>query len=240
MDRRERIVNDEELDYLAAKSNKTRIWTAVQGFVNKFPGTNGGAMTCDVQPATQVLQTDEFGQTSWVTLPVLQDCPILWQGGGGMTLTFPINAATDNTGIAGSGQTGDECLVIIASRCIDRWWQFRGIQPAAELRMHNLSDGFALIGVRSLPHSFTPDLSNVALTSDDGSFYWKMNPTTKAIKGVATGGITLNNVVIDTNGNITLPSGADLKNAAGTTAFTHTHGGVTTGSGVTGTPTPGS
>ena len=51
-------------------------------------------------------------------------------------MTFPI-------------KTGDECLVVFACRAIDVWWQSGGVQPPAETRMHDLSDGFVIpVGVR--------------------------------------------------------------------------------------------
>ncbi|MGC8050122.1 Gp138 family membrane-puncturing spike protein, partial [Salmonella enterica] len=67
---------------------------------------------------------------------------------------------------------GDECLVVFASRCIDSWWQSGGIQEQAELRMHDLSDGFAILGFRSQPRA----LSNISTTSaqlrsDDGATF---------------------------------------------------------------------
>lgn len=55
------------------------------------------------------------------------------------------------------------------------------------------------------------------------------------------GDITLNGVTIDTDGNITSPGiveGDTVRTAAGIDLGTHTHSGVTTGSGTSGPPTP--
>ena len=76
--------------------------------------------------------------------------PVVFPGGGGFALTFPVAA-------------GDECLVVFASRCIDAWWQSGGVGEPMEPRMHDLSDGFALIGVRSQPaHVSRRDVGSAA------------------------------------------------------------------------------
>src|ERR1019366_1339884 len=67
------------------------------------------------------------------------DVPIVFPSAGGFTITLPITV-------------GDEVLVIFSSRCIDGWWQNGGIQAPIEFRMHDLSDGFAIPGPKSLPH----------------------------------------------------------------------------------------
>jgi hypothetical protein len=148
----------------------------------------------DVQPTIKGLVQDTLGNRTWTTMPVLLNCPLLFQGGGGVTATFPIEAGTD------------ECLVVFASRCIDLWWQNGGIQTQAELRMHDLSDGFALVGVRSLPRVFALDTANACLISDDASTYYKLNPTTQQLAMTAPGGINLNGVTIDSSGNLTSPA----------------------------------
>lgn len=72
--------------------------------------------------------------------PLLLDVPVCFLGGGGHSLTFPV-------------QKGDECIVFFADRCIDAWYQSGGVQNQVMPRMHDLSDGFALVGVRSKPNT---------------------------------------------------------------------------------------
>ncbi|WP_457849452.1 hypothetical protein, partial [Staphylococcus aureus] len=57
------------------------------------------------------------------------------------------------------------------------------------MRMHDLSDGFAILGFRSQPRA----LSNISTTSaqlrsDDGATFIDLNPGTGEIKVVAPGG----------------------------------------------------
>lgn len=230
MDRRERYRNDEETLRSAIFAAQTRLWTTMPGIVQRY---NSAKMTVDVQPAINGVLRNKDGTTESLTMPVLLDCPVLWQGGGGATLVFPIAA-------------GDECLVSFSSRCIDGWFGQGGTQDATEFRMHDLSDGFAAVGLRSLPRAFAIDPGVVRLRTDDDSAYWEFNPTAKTFKVVALGGITLNGVTIDSSSNVaaahninataTITGATDVV-GGGKHLATHTHSGVTTGSGTSGPPT---
>ncbi|HDV6327436.1 TPA: hypothetical protein RJR39_003529 [Burkholderia cenocepacia] len=173
MDRRERT--DDELEALkhAIGARLTEVWTALPGMVESF---DPAAMTVAVQLGTKDSIRNEDGTISTSPFPLLTDCPVVWQGGGGVTATFPIAA-------------GDECLVVFASRCIDAWWQSGGVQEQAEPRMHSLADGFALVGVRSRPRALSGvSTTSAQLRSDDGATYIDLNPTLQKVRIVAPGG----------------------------------------------------
>jgi streptogramin lyase len=152
-------------------------------------------MTADVQPTINGLARVPGNGYQSYQMPLLLDCPIVWQGGGGVTATFPI-------------KVGDECLVVFASRDINNWFQQGWINqspqmdPPEPFRMHNLSDGFAIVGLRSQPRAFATDTENAGLITDDGNTYVKVNPTTKAVAVQASGGINLNGLTIDSSGNL--------------------------------------
>lgn len=162
MDRREHHNDLTEAVRTSLDGRQAEIWTALPGIINSF---DPDAMTVSVQPAIKGTTTAPNGTDVSVALPLLVDVPIQFPQGGGFCLTFPIVA-------------GDECLVVFASRCIDGWWQSGGIQPPAEHRMHDLSDGFALIGVRSQARKLDPAIntSDVQLRSDDGNNYVAITP----------------------------------------------------------------
>lgn len=67
--------------------------------------------------------------------PILVDCPVVILGGGGATLTFPI-------------QAGDQCLILFNDRDINNWFAGAMSGPVASSRAHSLSDGIALVGLR--------------------------------------------------------------------------------------------
>jgi len=256
MDRRELHGDQEETLRLLFNSIRSRIWTALPGIVQSF---DAAKMTVSVQPAISGVIRKLDGTTTSVRMPVLVDCPVLWTGGGGVTLTYPI-------------AVGDEALVIIASRCIDSWWSQGGLQDPSDLRMHNLSDGFALVGVRSLPRTFAVSTSAAQLRTDDGSAYIELNPTSKNIKAHTSGDVvaeganvnatattacTIQAPTITLKGNIVLDGPITQANTAGGSSSssligpvavtndvtaggkslkTHVHSGVQTGSGNTGQP----
>lgn len=222
-------------------------WSALPGVIQAV--TNNGN-TVEVQPAVngRVLQTN--GTYKPIQMPKLVDVPICWQGGGGATWTFPVTK-------------GDECLLVFSSRCIDSWWQNGFVAPAGakgadgkpvnpannppEYRMHNLSDGFAIVGVRSKARAFASfDANTARLRTDDDSCYVEFDPVGKKVKIVASGGVTINNVTIDSSGNVvspqTITGQTQVVAGSGGSAVhltSHTHSGVTTGGGNTGAPVGG-
>lgn len=188
MDQRERTGDPNEGVRAALDGRQTTIWTAMPGIIQSFDAVN---MTCVVQPTVQGRNTTPKGVTSLVNMPLCLDCPVVFPGGGGVTLTFPVAA-------------GNECLLIFASRGIDYWWQNGGIQPPAEARMHDLSDGFALVGVRSQPRKLAGvSTSHAQLRSDDGNTYVDLDPTGSAVK-IKAATITL-------DGNVTVTGTSHLE-----------------------------
>lgn len=220
------------------EARQSRLWTALPCVVQAFPAASGiGNWLLDAQPIMTGRALGTNGQFTEIQLPLLINVPVYFGGGGGVTLTFPI-------------KPGDECLVVFASRCIDAWWQL-GAGPTSapgrtppDRRMHNLSDGFAWVGFRSLPREpyvVNPDAA--LLISDDQSTVIGLNPISKVVTLTAPGGINLNGATIDQNGNLTSPGtivGADVRNSAGTSLTTHLHPGVQTGGSDTLEPVVGS
>lgn len=220
MDRHERHPDLEDVIRQAFRGMQTRLWTALPCIVERF---DAARMIVDAQPAINGRAQSTKGEVSSLQMPKLLDCPVLWQGGGGATWTFPITA-------------GDECLVIFASRCIDAWWEQGGVKDSPDIRMHNLSDGFAIVGLRSLPRAFAVSTTEAVLRNDAGDAFMKFNPTAKSLAITMTGGVTINGVSIDAGGNVvtaaTVTATTDVV-GGGKSLKTHTHN--ETGS-VTGQP----
>lgn len=162
MDRRERIEDPVEAQRAAQDGRQAEIWTALPGIIQSFDPV---AHTVTVQLSIQGSVSGADGKTTQVNLPVLPDVPVVFPHGGGFCLTYPL-------------KKGDEVLVVFASRCIDAWWQSGGVQPEAELRMHDLSDGIAIPGPWSQARKLSPpiDADNVQLRSDDGKAHVTMMP----------------------------------------------------------------
>ena len=91
-------------------------------------------------------------------IPVLLDVPIFMPRAGGYTITMPV-------------KEDDECLIIFGDTCIDSWYKSGGEENEQnKTRRHNLSDGFALIGVWSQPRVLS-DYSedSIQIRNDDAS-----------------------------------------------------------------------
>lgn len=164
MDRRERLNDPIEAQRAALDGRQAEIWTALPGIVTAF---DPDAITVSVQPAIAGSITGEDGVAQRVSLPLLVDVPVSFPMGGKFVLTFPVAA-------------GDECIVVFSARCIDGWWQSGGVQAPAEHRMHDLSDGMAIVGIRSKARKLR-DISteNVQLRSEDGLTYIEIGPEGK-------------------------------------------------------------
>lgn len=175
--------------------------TAMPGILQSF---DPARMTCTVQPAIRGAIVAPNGRAEAVDLPLLVDCPVVFPGGGGYVLTYPLKA-------------GDEALIVIAERCIDAWWQSGGVQAAAEYRLQDLSDGFVIPGPRSQPHVVTGGvgMSGAELRTDTGTTVLRLKGT--AVEIVAPGGVTLDTPTLTLTGDMI---------CGGFSYLGHTHTGV--------------
>ena len=114
------------------------------------------ATTCqaDVQPLIMEAQTQPDGSTIVERLPVVTHCPVVFCGGGGARLTFPI-------------AVGDTCLLMFSSSSLDQWLAVGGeVDPADDRRQH-ISDGIALVGINDFAHATPAHATATVLTGND-------------------------------------------------------------------------
>ena len=69
-----------------------------------------------------------------VPYPVLLDVPVISLRGGKAGVSLPI-------------KVGDQCLVLFNDRDIDNWFNGSRSGEVGSLRLHSMSDGFALVGI---------------------------------------------------------------------------------------------
>jgi len=232
MDRNERINDPEEALRIALETQQAKMWTSIPGIV---AGVNLQAQTVSVQPAIQGAISDPAGNVQLVNLPLLVDVPICFPRAGGFALTFPIVA-------------GDEVLVVFSSRCIDSWWQSGGVQAPAEVRMHDLSDGFALLAPTSQPQKLSSvSSSNVQLRNESGETFVEITPSgavriiaSNAVE-IAAPSISVEATTINLTGEINFDGEFTQTNGTftigGVSFGDHVHTGVMTGGNNTGGPT---
>lgn len=237
MDRSELSGDPQEVMRTTVKNARNGVWVALPGIIQSF---DAEALTCVVQPATRARKKDEAGDVQEADLPLLVDCPVQFPSGGGCSLTFPV-------------ATGDECLIIFSSRSVDSWWQSGGIQNQYAYRTHSLSDGFVLLGFRSLPRVLANVSTSAAqLRSDDGETFVELDPAGHVVTVKAPGGMVIDAPTVTMTGAIAVQNSQGAATACainGDTAFTgqvsangkriddsHTHGGVQPGGGNSGAP----
>lgn len=216
------------------------------GIVDSFDPLS---LTATVQLAIKGVVTGQDGRAQFVNMPLLVDVPVHFPRGGNCTLTFPVSA-------------GDECLVVFAARCIDSWWQSGGVQVPFEPRIHDLSDGFAFVGFFSQVTKISGvSTASAQLRSNDGSTFIDLNPTSQKVTIVAPGGfdvvaplstfsaaVTISGLLTWTGGMVGSIASGIATTITGAINFigtltangkriddTHTHKGVQTGSGSSGT-----
>ena len=94
-----------------------------------------------------------------IQLPQFTKVPPLFLQGGGSYTAHPI-------------AIGDYCLLILTERCFDRWYDGADFQDPAEFRMHDYSDGIAIVGINPLAGALTiPDvIQQTGDTNQDGNY----------------------------------------------------------------------
>ena len=132
-----------------AEARQLDLHTFLPGIIQSYDETK---QTVTVQPAIS-----RIFETGPVSLPLCVDVPVVFPAGGGMVMTFPI-------------AKNDECLLVFAERAIDNWWDRGGVQLPSEFRLHDLSDGFAIVGISSKPRFLTGvNTTACELRTRDGS-----------------------------------------------------------------------
>ncbi len=181
-----------------------------------------------------------------IELPEFIDVPLITLQGGGLYITFPV-------------KEGDYVFLIFNERCYDNWYSGDDFVQPLEYRMHDYSDGFAISGVnpqaslKEIPTANITISGNVDHTGD----YTQTGNYTITGNIIVNGNLTVNGNTICTGtiaaANYTGLSGAPVTStvdftttgtitgqtdvsSGGISLKTHTHGGVTTGSGSTGGP----
>ena len=122
--------------------------------------------TATVQIAQQQVTSIALdGTKTYADYPPLPLVPVVFWGGGGISMTWPVAA-------------GDECLLVFHDRDIDNWFLNGAGQPPLSARVHDFADAFAIVGLRSGPRALGGVSTTAAqIRTDDGSTFVEVNPT---------------------------------------------------------------
>lgn len=87
--------------------------------------------------------------------PEFIEVPVIFMHGGGSYTAYPV-------------AVGDSCLLIFCERAFDNWYAGTNNVLPPEYRMHDYSDGFALVGINNLQNAISiPDV----ITQVGDAFY---------------------------------------------------------------------
>lgn len=110
----------------------------------------------DVQPLLKESYVDEEGERAIARLPVITNVPVVFPGGGGMRITFPVRA-------------GDTVMLVFSDRSIDSWLAQGGEATPEDERRHHLSDAVAWPGLHPNTAPWNGAEENVVTLGDDTS-----------------------------------------------------------------------
>ncbi|TXG97756.1 MAG: hypothetical protein E6R08_06450 [Nevskiaceae bacterium] len=204
LDQQQQAANQNTAAEEPVKTALKDVHTFLPGIVHSFdPGTQ----TAQVQPTIKRV----FTEKGPVNLPLCVDVPVYFFKTGPFAVTGPVTA-------------GDECLLGFFERAIDNWFASGGIQEPSEYRLHDLSDGFAIVGISSLAKLIEGfNATDYEIRLLDGSAKVQMKPD-GTITNMNAGG----NTVLSPGGTFTVNAANIIFNGNVTTnGSTHTNGGTT-------------
>jgi len=108
----------------------------------------------DVQPLLKDSYVDEDGERQIARLPVVTNVPVVFPGGGGMRITFPVRA-------------GDTVLLVFSDCSIDSWLAQGGEASPEDERRHHLSDAVAIPGLQPNNAAWSGAESGVVTIGED-------------------------------------------------------------------------
>lgn len=126
------------------------------------------------------------GTKTFRSYPLLLQCPVMVLFGGVDFMSMPIIP-------------GDNCIVLFNDREIDNWLYSGGVQAPSSPRVHDISDGIAIVGIRPLTNSIATYLANGIRLSHNGASA-RMDFTDDLIQSIAQ--LFLHNGDMQITGNL--------------------------------------
>lgn len=142
----------DELLNLAVAGGLTAIRVALPGRVESY---DAGQQLAAVQPLLKERRIGEDGAEEAVSLPVLPSVPVIFPGGGGFRVTFPV-------------AKGDTVLLVFTDRSLDLWLEQGGEVDPIDLRRHHLSDAVAIPILHPKKGAWTGAAADAVTIGQDG------------------------------------------------------------------------
>lgn len=131
---------------------RERVHTQMPGRIESFDVENNVA---DVQPCVDQLLPQEDGSILVQRFAVLRNVPVVFPGGGGYRITFPVKA-------------GDYCELSFQESSIDAWRSNGGVVDPKDGRRFHLGDALCHVGVQPNAQPWTGVSITAATFGKDG------------------------------------------------------------------------
>ncbi len=204
--------------------------TCLPGVIKTYDTTK---KTANIQPS---LKRKYQNEDTEILLPIIPNVPVCFPQTTTSIISVPL-------------KVGDDALLIFSERSLDIWKSKGGVISPEDTRKFDLSDAFAIPAPKPIQQGLAADAED-AIRLENTSSLVRLHEDGKIEFSNTNGSIVMNtdgSVVITTpagvitmaSSKINLGTGAEpvLKGATAETAFnSHTHPGVQTGGGSTGTP----
>ena len=135
---------------LAAHSDQ--LFTSFAGRIIEYNATDRSAV---VQPVGLRSYEDESGKRKTEPYPTIPGVPVLFQGGNGGGMTFPLIP-------------GDGVLIVFLKGSIDQWLALDGDPDPRNDRAHDYSDAVAVPGLMSFKNATPADDTHLVITEPTG------------------------------------------------------------------------
>lgn len=146
---KQELTDGEKLDFIIEQSLlKTRTI-----MIAECVSFNESRNTVSVQP---LIQRKGIGESASSNLPIIQDVPVAYYGGGGVVITY-------------KPAKGDTCELWINDRSIEQWKKKGGITDPQRARHHNFSDAVAYFGLNEYDNAYANLKGGIDVRTRDGN-----------------------------------------------------------------------
>ena len=138
----------------AIRARMVETHTALPGVIELF---DAATQTAKIRIPLKRDLVDADGNETTDDWPILPAVPVWMPHAGGFHMTFPV-------------EPGDECLVLFLERDVSRWYAESVEQTPETRRLHDISDGVALVGLNSKSQRIgSYNASDMEISNDAGT-----------------------------------------------------------------------
>lgn len=121
-------------DYTLTEAVRNAITKALSGIHTCLPGRIESYDYTKRLSSVKPLIKKKYKDGTLLSLPIIENVPVVWLAGGGASFTFPL-------------ERGDGVLLVFSERSMDNWLSIGGDAEPGSETMFDLSDAIAIPGL---------------------------------------------------------------------------------------------